>query len=95
MVRQTIFLGKNLYHLVLEPEVALKSLIIKKDKSEIFLLTLVLSLPSWGYMASRIVWDKWQYGLMMPRTGVVFQICATLQALVVIFVGWGLWRGRK
>ena len=95
VVRQIIFLGRNLYHLIVEPNVAIRELWAKKDKSEMLLLALVLTMPSWGYMASRIMWDAANYGVLMPRTGAVFQIALTIQALIFCFIGWGLWRGRK
>lgn len=95
LLRQSIFLGKNLYHLIVEPETAIKTLAAKKDKSEIVLLALVLTLPTWGYLVSRVVWDKWQYGLMMPRTGWVFQVATACQALVVLVIVWRLGRGRR
>jgi len=88
-------LSKNLYHLAVEPKTAIRDILQKKDKSEILALLAVLTLPCWGYMVARIGWDGARYGVMMPRTGWVFQICLLLQLLIIGYLGWGLWRGRK
>jgi hypothetical protein len=94
-IRQGWFLVKNIYNLLTKPEISFRQIWSKRDKSEIFLLLVLATMPSWGYGVLRLVWDKYNYGQILPTAGLVFDVVVTLQILILVFIGYWGWRGRK
>ncbi|MFA6518056.1 MAG: hypothetical protein WCV93_00175 [Candidatus Shapirobacteria bacterium] len=86
---------RNTYNLLTKPEISFREIWAKKDKSEIFFLIILATLPSWGYGVLRLVWDKYNYGQVLRTAGLVFDVVVTLQILILVFIGYWGWRGRK
>lgn len=92
-VRQIWKLLCNLYNIVRQPFLALKTLIIKdKDKSQMFLVGLFFLMPILTYIAARIIWDYWRYGLVLNGVGIVFLTAITIQILFLSYLGYWIWR---
>jgi len=91
-VRQGWKLGENLYHLVREPVLTIKTLIKDKDKSQIFLLTICFLMPILSYIGARIVWDYYKYGLVIGAVGRIFIIVAIIQLILMGYLGYWLVR---
>ena len=77
--RQLYFLGRNLYHLATQPYLTLKQIIDKGDKSQTFLIVVTAMIPTWGYVAARVVYDLAKYGRILWLTGNLFQIALVIQ----------------
>ena len=91
-VRQGWKLGENLYHLVRDPVLTIKTLIRDRDKSQIFLLTIFFLAPILFYIGSRIVWDYYKYGLVIGDVGRIFVIVAIIQLVLMGYLGYWLTR---
>jgi len=91
-VRQGWKLGENLYHLVREPVLTIKTLIKDKDKSQIFLLTIFFLAPILSYVGARIVWDYYKYGLVIGTVGRIFIIVAMIQLVLMGYLAYWLTR---
>lgn len=94
-IRQGWFLVRNTYNLLTKPGISFREIRSKRDKSEIFLLLVLATMPSWGYGILRLVWDKYSYGQILPVAGLAFDAVATLQILILAFIGYWGWGGRK
>lgn len=94
-VRQIWGLGRNLYLLTYQPYLTLKEIREKRDKSQFFLITSAVVLPAVIYVGLRIVWDQWQYGMMLPSVGSVFWGVAVIETLVIGYLGYWTWRVIK
>jgi len=81
----------NLYHLITEPLLAIKILIKEKDKSQIFLLTLVFLMPVIAYFMARIIWDYYRYKLIVNDVGMFFVMAIIVQIILLLYLGyWAL-----
>lgn len=78
----------NLYHLVTEPILTIKTLIKEKDKSQFFLLFLVFLIPLISYFLARIIWDYYFYGTIIKGLGIVFVAAITIQILLLWYLGY-------
>jgi energy-converting hydrogenase Eha subunit A len=87
-VRQIWKLLCNLYHLVTEPFLTLKILIKDRDKSQIFLISLIFLMPIIAYFLARIVWDYYRYGLIINNTGVLFIVAIIIQIILLLYLGY-------
>lgn len=96
-VRQIWKLLENIYHLLREPFLALKNLISLKDKSQIFLLSMVALMPVFGYVSARIIWDLHKYGFLVKSVGMVFAATMLIEGLILIYLGYWIKRviGKK
>ena len=96
MVRQLWKLADNLYKIVTQPFLALKTLVIKeKDKSQMFLVGIVILMPILVYMVARIIWDYYRYGLIIKGVGIFFMITAGAEIIFLGYVGFWLWKVVK
>ncbi|MFA5532846.1 MAG: hypothetical protein WDA13_04665 [Candidatus Shapirobacteria bacterium] len=87
-VRQIWKLLCNLYHLVTEPFLTLKILIKDRDKSQIFLISLIFLMPIIAYFLARIVWDYYRYGLIINNTGMFFIGAIIIQIILLLYLGY-------
>ena len=87
-VRQGYFLGRNLYELLREPYLTLKELREKKDKSQIFLISLTALTPLFWYMIARVIYDLIRHGSLIMITGKGFQIALLVQGLILLYLGY-------
>lgn len=86
VVRQLYFLIRNWYLMIYMPYLTLKEVFIKKDKSQLFLISLSAFLPILAYTMGRIVWDLIKYKEMIWLTGKGFEVTLVLQAFIVGYV---------
>lgn len=88
-VRQVWKLLCNLYHIIEQPFLALKTLIIKdRDKSQMFLVGIFFLMPILTYVMARIVWDYYRYGLIISGVGMVFLIVIGIQLVLLLYLGY-------
>ena len=87
-VRQGVFLGKNLYNLVYSPFVTIREVIEKRDKSQIFLITVAVISPAAGYTAARLIWDSYWYGRLLRSIGPVFNAVFVLEAAILLYMAY-------
>ncbi|HPT66044.1 MAG TPA: hypothetical protein PK257_01895 [Candidatus Woesebacteria bacterium] len=92
-VRQVWKLLCNLYNIIEQPFLTLKKLIIKdKDKSQIFLVGLMVIMPALLYMSARIVWDNYNYGFVLNSVGRVFLIILIIETIILGYLGFWIWK---
>lgn len=90
-VRQGYFLGRNLYELLREPYLTLRELREKRDKSQIFLISLTALSPLLVYLFLRIIYDLIKHGSLLLITGPIFKIIVGLEILILAYLGyWSL-----
>ena len=90
-IRQGYFLGRNLYELLREPYLTLKELREKKDKSQIFLISLTALSPLLVYLFLRIIYDLIKHGSLLLITGPIFKIIVGLEILILSYLSyWSL-----
>jgi len=77
----------NLYHLITEPILTIKTLIKERDKSQIFLIIMVVIAPITAYFLARIVWDYYRYGLVVKDVGMFFGMSVTLEIILLAYMG--------
>ena len=85
----------NLYHLITEPVLTIKTLIKERDKSQIFLITIVIISPIAAYFLARIIWDYYRYGVIIRNVGLLFGLSATMEIILLIYMGFWLIRATK
>ena len=96
VVRQLWKLADNLYKIITQPFLALKTLVIKeKDKSQMFLVGVVISMPILLYSVARVIWDYYRYGLVIKGVGMFFMIAAGVEIIFLGYVGFWLWKVVK
>ena len=77
----------NLYHLITEPFVTLKLLIRDRDKSQIFLISMIFLMPIIAYFLARIGWDFYRYGFIIDGVGMFFTMAIIVQASLLLYLG--------
>ena len=87
-VRQSYFLGRNIYELYYQPYLTLKEIIEKRDKSQIFLITVAALTPVIIYLLARLTWDLIKYHRVLMLTGNVFVVMAIIQTVVLAYLGY-------
>ncbi len=85
----------NLYHLITEPILTIKTLIKEKDKSQIFLITMMVLAPIIVYSLARIIWDYYRYGLIIRDVGMFFGMSVTFEIISLLYVGFWIFRSIK
>lgn len=78
----------NLYHLIQEPFVTLRLLIKERDRSQIFLISMIFLLPIIAYFLARIAWDYYRYGFIVDSVGMFFVISITIQIILLLYLGY-------
>lgn len=91
-IRQAYFLGRNIYELYYQPYLTIKEIVDKKDKSQIFLITVAALTPTLTYVLLRIGWDLIKYHRMLIVTGNVFLVMALIQTIVIAYLGYWTWK---
>jgi len=95
-VRQVWKLLCNLYHMVEQPFLTFKKLIVKdKDKSQMFLIGIVFLMPILAYSVIRVVWDYYRFGLIINGTGMVFLIVSGVEFFLLLYLGYWIIRVVK
>lgn len=95
-VRQIWKLLCNLYNIIEQPFLTLKTLIIKdKDKSQIFLVAIVILSPLLAYSMARVVWDYYRFGLIVNGVGIFFLIASGIEFLVLGYLGYWIIKVMK
>lgn len=93
IVRQVWKLLCNLYNIIEQPFLTLKKMIIKdKDKSQIFLVALMVIMPAIFYISARIVWDNYNYGFVLNSVGRVFLIISIIEIIMFGYLGFWIWK---
>jgi len=85
----------NLYHLITEPILTIKTLIKERDKSQIFLIIMVVIAPITAYFLARIVWDYYRYGLVVKDVGMFFGMSVTLEIILLAYMGFWMIKAIK
>jgi len=85
----------NLYHLITEPILTIKTLIKERDKSQIFLIIMVIIAPITAYFLARIIWDYYRYGVLVKDVGMFFGLSITTEILLVTYFGFWIIRAVK
>ncbi len=93
--RQVWKLLCNLYHLITEPILTIKTLIKERDKSQIFLIIMVVIAPITAYFLARIIWDHYRYGLVVRDVGMFFGMSVTLEIILLVYMGFWLIKAIK
>ena len=86
--RQIWKLLSNLYHLITEPFVTLRLLLKERDKSQIFLISLIFLMPLIAYFLARIGWDYYRYGLIINGVGMFFMMAVVVQIFLFLYLGY-------
>lgn len=89
VIRQLYFLGRNWYLMISMPYLTLKEVLVKKDKSQLFLISLSALWPVLAYVLARIVWDLIHYRQMIWLTGKGFETTLVIQAIILGY--WLFW----
>lgn len=88
-VRQSWKLLCNLYHMIEEPFLTFKKLIVKdKDKSQMVLVGIVFLMPLLAYYVARVVWDYYRFGLIINGVGIFFLIVSGIEFLLLAYLGY-------
>jgi len=85
----------NLYHLITEPILTIKTLIKEKDKSQIFLIIMVILTPIIAYFLARIIWDYYRYGLVIKNVGMFFGMAVGMEILIFSYLGFWIIKSTK
>ncbi len=85
----------NLYHLITEPILTIKTLIKERDKSQIFLIIMVILAPIIAYFLARIIWDYYRYGLIVRDVGMFFGMSMSLEIILLSYMGFWLFKAFK
>lgn len=92
-VRQVWKLLCNLYNIIQQPFLALKTIIIKdQDKSQIFLVGMIMVMPILFYVTARVVWDRYRYGFVLNSVGGVFLIISIIELIIFGYFGFWVWK---
>ena len=96
IIRQIWKLLCNLYKIIEQPFLTLKTLIIKdRDKSQIFLLGLITITPAIFYISARFIWDNYKYGFVLNSVGIVFLIISIIEIIILGYLGFWIWKVLK
>jgi hypothetical protein len=85
----------NLYHLITEPVLTVKTLIKERDKSQIFLILMVFLIPIISYFLARIVWDYYRYGLIIKDVGSFFAVAIIIQIILLWYLVFWVLKAMK
>jgi len=85
-IRQTWGLLCNLYLLVYQPFLTLRTIKEKRDKSQFVLVSGMAIVPVIIYVIARICWDYFKYGRILNGVGGVFAITVLIQGLVFSYL---------
>ncbi|MEI8067553.1 MAG: hypothetical protein WCG91_01190 [Candidatus Shapirobacteria bacterium] len=82
----------NLYQLLNQPFLTIKTLLKERDKSQIFLLSLMAIMPAIFYVSARLVWDRYRYGFVLNSVGMVFLVVSTIELIIFTYLGFWLFK---
>lgn len=86
-VRQIWKLLCNLYHMVEEPFLTFKKLIVKdRDKSQMFLVGLFFLMPFIAYFMARVIWDHYRFGTVINGVGMFFLITGVAEVFLLTYL---------
>lgn len=85
----------NLYHLITEPILTIKTLVTERDKSQIFLIIMVIIAPITAYFLARIIWDHYRYGLVVRDVGMFFGMSVSLEIILLAYMGFWIIKAVK
>ena len=85
----------NLYHLITEPILTIKTLLKERDKSQIFLIIMVIIEPITAYFLARIIWDHYRYGLVVRDVGMFFGMSVSLEIILLAYMGFWIIKAVK
>lgn len=85
-VRQMWGLMCNLYLLVYQPFLTLRTIRGKRDKSQFFLLSTTVMAPALFYVGARVVWDAYKYGRLLHSIGPVFWATTIIEATIFSYL---------
>jgi len=91
-IRQIWGLLCNLYLLVYQPFLTLRTLKKKKDKSQFVLVSGAAITPMIIYVVARICWDYFKYGRVLTSVGMVFAVTVLIEGLIFSYLLY--WTGR-
>ena len=95
-VRQIWKLLCNLYHMIEQPFLTFKKLIVKdKDKSQMFLVGVFFLLPILAYSVSRVVWDYYRFGMIVNKVGMFFLIVSVREFFLLTYLGYWIIKVMK
>jgi hypothetical protein len=87
-IRQLWSFFCNVYLLYYQPYLTLKKIRQTRDKSQFLLISLAAFAPVFIYLLSRILWDHYRYGRLLPSVGSVFFSVALIQAAVLLYLAY-------
>ena len=88
-IRQIWKLLCNFYHMIEQPFLTFKKLIVKdKDKSQMFLVGIVFLMPILAYYVARVVWDYYRFGLIINGVGMFFLIVSGIELFLLAYLGY-------
>lgn len=82
----------NLYQLLNQPFLTIKILLKEKDKSQIFLLSLMAIMPGISYVMARLIWDNYHYGFVLNSVGMIFLIILGMEFVIFGYLGYWLFK---
>ncbi|MDD2225370.1 MAG: hypothetical protein PHP97_04410 [Candidatus Shapirobacteria bacterium] len=92
-IRQIWKLLCNLYHMIEQPFLTFKKLIVKdRDKSQMFLVGIVFLMPILAYSVARVVWDYYRFGLIINGVGMFFLIVSGIEFFLLAYLGYWIIR---
>jgi hypothetical protein len=71
-----------------QPYLTLKEIWDKKDKSQMFLMSVSALSPAIIYIFARIIWDLMKYHRLLLVTGNVFTLAVIVQTVVLAYLGY-------
>ena len=88
-VRQVWKLLCNLYHMIEQPFLTFKKLIVKdKDKSQMFLVGIFFLMPILAYSMARIFWDYYRFGMIVNDVGIFFSVVSIIEIFLLVYLGY-------
>jgi hypothetical protein len=81
--------------LITEPFLTLKVLIKERDKSQIFLIGLIILMPILAYFMARVIWDYYRYGLIVNDVGMFFLMAVVIQIILFLYLGYWVFKVMK
>lgn len=87
-VRQIWKLTENLYHLFNQPFLTIKNLAKTRDKSQIFLVTMMAIMPIIMYVSARFFWDYYRFKHVLPAVGGFFKAVILIELGVFLYLGY-------
>jgi len=91
-IRQIWGLLCNLYLLIYQPFLTLRTIKGKRDKSQFVLVSGAAIMPVVIYVIARMCWDYFRYGRILEGVGIVFAMTVLTEGLIFSYLLY--WTGR-